>query len=102
MVLCTHIKKIIFSKQKSLKYNLKLIYLIINKNINTQLVTQFLIKLKLPRYMKTSSIVKQKQSPKTSSILKQKEYLFWVATNQKVILNRQDGLLRVIKFNCNY
>ena len=38
------------------------------------MVTQFLIKLKLPRYVKTSSIMKQKQSPKTSCILKEMEY----------------------------
>ena len=32
LVLCIHIKNIIFYRRKSLKYNLKLIYLIINKN----------------------------------------------------------------------
>ena len=32
LVLCTHIKKLSFLNIKSLKYNFKLIYLIINKN----------------------------------------------------------------------
>ena len=32
LILCTHIKKLYFLNRKSLKYNFKLIYLIINKN----------------------------------------------------------------------
>ena len=58
LIICTHIKKLFFLNKKLLKYNLKLIYLIIKKIIKTQFVTQFLIKLKLPKYVKTSSIVK--------------------------------------------
>ena len=72
LVICTHIKKLSFLK-KSLIYNLKLIYLIIKNNKNTIGYTVF-DKVKLSRYMKTSSIVKQKQSLKSLFILKWREY----------------------------
>ena len=35
LILCTHIKKLHFINKKSLKYNLKLIYLIIKNSKNT-------------------------------------------------------------------
>ena len=43
LILCTHIKKLHFINKKSLKYNLKLVYSIINKIVKTQLATQFFL-----------------------------------------------------------
>ena len=47
LVLCTHIKKLSFLNIKSLKYNFKLIYLIINKNNKNTIGYTFFDKVKV-------------------------------------------------------